>query len=283
MIRIPLILSVCLLVAGCDGLATNPSAAPVARASASAPGPMAESDAKRIAHNAAQAYRNTSGHNPRAAEELANSTMILLSCGDSATRAQAATHLGELRHAAAEEPLRLALMDPSPSVRRETCASLGRIKRPAAAFAVARCFTDAHATVQIAAFKAAGRLGNPAVLPAILKAIPAALPAVQTVAVRSAGLLAPKAAPALGRQCVATLAASSLHRDIAVRSAATAALGRIASPEALAPLLVAARDPQPLVRFQAAGALKRYCDPQAAAALTKLRADTNLSVQAAAK
>ncbi len=276
-------LALCLL-AGCDMVSSPASRTAVAPAAQTTPGPMSNSDAKRIAHNAQLAYRNSPRHDTRAATELGNSVMILLAGGDATQRSQAAIQLGELRHSAAEEPLRLALLDPSPAVRREACNALGRAKSPSAAFAVAGCFHDANLAVQISALKAAGRLNNPAVLPAVLKCATSSSEAVATAAVRSAGILASNTSNAtLQAQSVKQLTAAAGSPSISVRSAAIAALGRIASPAGLAAICKAAADREPLVRFQAAGALKRYTNPQAKQALETLRKDPNSAVRTAAK
>jgi HEAT repeat protein len=276
-------LALCLL-AGCDTLSRPASRGAIAPATQTTPSPMSNSDAKRIAHNAQLAYRNSPRHDSRAAQELGNSVMILLAGGNATQRSQAAIQLGELRHRAAEEPLRLALLDPSPAVRREACNALGRAKSPSAAFAVAGCFHDVNLAVQISALKAAGRLNNPAVLPAVLKCTTSSSKAVATVAVRSAGILASVTSDStLQTQSVKQLTAAAANPSVSVRSSAVAALGRIASPAGLAAICKAAADREPLVRFQAAGALKRYADPLAKQTLSTLRKDPNQAVRTAAK
>ncbi|MFN7144593.1 MAG: HEAT repeat domain-containing protein, partial [Myxococcota bacterium] len=161
---------------------------------------------------------------------------------------------------------------PEPTARAFAAHALGRVRSDAATAALLAAGADPSALVRTEAYRALGTAGDRVALDALLKA-----------AVRDPASGAREAAAAAAE---AIAAAPTVPPDVTVelarlrsgapedRAAAARRLGEAADRRALAPLLDAAKAPEPTVAQAAIGALGRLGDARAVPALVPLLATT---------
>jgi HEAT repeat protein len=190
----------------------------------------------------------------RAAEALGNlggntaesALLALLKHQDPALRAAAIAGLGRM-HSKATARVIDALEDPAPEVRVAAVDFLGDCKEASALPALARGLGDKALEVRAATARALGATGDTRVLPGLKIAAQDGQQAVRLAAIDGMERMG---APALD------LLAECLGRSpVSLRCAAALALGRLKNSQAVAPLLQALRDRDPLMRLAVARAL----------------------------
>ena len=155
-------------------------------------------------------------------------------------------------------------------LRRTAAVALGQYDDPRAVQALAEAVTrDWDIEVRRLAAEALGREGSSSAVPPLIKALGDGAEAVRDAAEQSLGRVGPAA--------VTGLLDALVHRNLTIRCGAALALGRIADPRAIAPLLDALRAPdyEDALAQAAARALGRIADrlpdPQLRNALPLLR------------
>jgi HEAT repeat protein len=199
-------------------------------------------------------------------------------------RRATASALGALADARAVSALVLVLRDADEAVRVAAVDAVGRLADPSVVSSVIAVLDDTSAAVRAAALGALARLATPEALEALVARLgrDAVELAPVLAAVARAGT---RALPAL-RSCVDTHSAlgsadgcarglgrvgdasdvervrSALERGTVTAPAALSALGELAVPAALPPVLERLSDPDAAVRAFAATALTRLLDPR---------------------
>ena len=270
-------------------------------------GPVSEAAARRVAEEAATGLR---GRSPEVEKAFVEKGVALLAHRDAAARAAAAEDLGQLGRRAAAGLLLRALADPKPTVRAAAAAALGAVGDSSAAEALAECLKDPSPMVRAASAGALGAIGGRESTGLVATSQPADGAGGPPASARSGAIAAllkdpdasvrREAAKALGllrdANAVDPLGrAATGDSDIQTRTAAAAALGRIAAlarvaatetpPDAnacITYLVQSLSDDAPLVRHAAAGALGAIGDRRATSALIARLKDRHPAVRAAA-
>jgi HEAT repeat protein len=142
-------------------------------------------------------------------------------------RRQGADALGQMRNAAAAEPLRNLLKDSAPSVRSAAVDALGLLRNQPAAAAIARLLeTDPDANVRQNAAIALGYIADRTTLPSLVKGLKDSQEPIRFASINSLGILRDAAA-------VEPLTAELKNPDARMRSSSAYALGNIADAKAL--------------------------------------------------
>ena len=196
-----------------------------------------------------------------------------LSYKDSDVRFAAAFAVGRIGDPRAIPPLTTALNDENLNVREAAAIALGEIGDPQAIPALITALNDKDSNVRRLAVRALGEIGDPQAIPPLITALDdqnqdvrkAAAGALDTLH-WSPGRDATGVAYWMGKgdwdRCVKIgvpaiepLTKALNHRDLDLRRAAAAALGRIKGPRAIPPLITALNDHDGDVRRAAADAL----------------------------
>ncbi len=182
-------------------------------------------------------------------------------------KAQAAQGLGYFGGSRAVAPLTELLRDRDETLRATAARALGRIGTPEAAEALARTLDDPSETTRLRMADNLERLGPIAIEP-LLSTLEGGVPQARVLAVRVLGnLRTAEARPALRE---AMLDEGPLPD---VRAQAALALGKIADPDDVPALVMAAEDEAWPVRAQAANALGMVGDASRIPTLRRLALD----------
>ena len=195
-----------------------------------------------------------------------------LSDSNSEVRANAASHLGDLRDPRSVQPLISCLSDSSPEVRRDAANSLGKIRNPVAAGPLIDKLTDNDSRVRTAAAAALGELRDKRIAEALIAHLSDSDGTVRAAIAYSLGqLLDPRAIQSLG--------ALLDDSNSLVRQSTASALERLKDPSAVLPLMGHLGDSDPFVRFAIAEALGAIKDRRATELLIARLKDSNRRVQ----
>ena len=261
---------------GCDETQSISIAKPTKQVK-HAGGPMPFGNARDLAARSVAKLPANDSQQRQIKGQLETNIIDLLACYDPQERANAAKNLGELRKPQACDALVLATDDSVPAVQVAAIEALGWIGDKTTALPVAKKLTASQSRVRVAAAKAFGRLGQHNNAKMLHPFFTDRNVEVRSAVIRSAGVLR-------DRSAVNDLA-RVLQKDPSpvVRSAAAGALGQIATPSCFAPLISALKDSNSQVRYLAIGGLKNMRDKRAAKYLQPLKNDSDPAVASYAR
>ena len=199
--------------------------------------------------------------------------ILQLQSPQSATKANAAYKLSEIKDPRAVEPLIATLKGGAPAnVRAVVVYALGQIADPRAVEALSATLLDHDVTVRQNAARALAAIKDPSTAAPLIVALRDPDARVRLPASMELGLLKDPRA-------VEPLIAALQDTNLDVRKNAAGSLGLLKDPRAVEPLIATLQDTDPYVRQNAAASLGRLKDPRAVEPLIAALQDTNANVR----